>query len=1449
MRNRFRFRLRAIVRAIQQISVGMRLTLSGKTMTDPNGQVALLRGTNQGNWGENYDIDAGNIKRLGAGVVRILIRWQGPYDTGTDSYNSNPANGYLDPTNYAKFVQELDWLEAQGLWIILAFDSDYGAGNRGLGTSDWNFFDTLDTAGKTQYTAEFFAAWRKIATDARSRKRILAYELLPEPLTTGANSSHDPILKQFYRDAMDNVRTVDPTTPFLIGGRGSYALNTLTGVHMSDRTDVIYTVDLLTNKVEDEAGIAADIESLVLFRDTNNVPVLVQQVGRNTSEDEGQGTTSENSGLTALNGVLSLMNSYGIAYTHWQYHQNSTNSGAYSLWYKVDAGLDTSTNWAPKTGEIASLAYHMTQTYKSLEDDAIAAAIACGGELFYVKSDLSNVFQNSAGTTPVTAVGQPVGRINAVVGSRYFQQTTDAFRPTLAETVNGNTVSFLPASESWMSCDTTYFTTADTTQTVIVAARPPASASNRNLLHCGTSGSVVRWPALLVTATDECQASWRGDNNVLQSTSTTTTCDNRAIVATAQATTTTTSLDTKKNFLQGVQEGTTNTTAPGTVANLTRLRWGASTTGANGLGGPSPLVFICKNAVTAEQRRAISRFAAYLVGAPFRGAIPASTNTLSARMIGGQIATPVDWSADALHTDIMMRTRSFALVDGTVPSGSVKYIEASGTLYVQSMTRASGVTSVVLSAEPAAGAQLYTGMRVVITCPGDPTFDAEHAVITVTDQTHFSYVNAGVDKTYTALNSYDVACASVNQVQVGSEGHPIEDFYAVLSTVSGTATARDDLNGTYTITFSGSVPSSLSFSGFTNVSYVDGAASGQISLSGTQSAFAAIQFNGVATDGSFRVPTIVRTDHSVSKYARPDFVRFLSRLGFLRFMDGGKTNSNAYIKSWAKRPTVASGLGMTIEQMVDLCNQVGCDMWYCFPVWATNDYIDGVCTLIKSRLYSHLNVYIEHSNEVWNSGAFAQWHWMLTKVRYETNALFKNFDNVNQIQSISRSGTTVTVTLAAGISMPYVTGQNVAVKLYDAGGEPTGDANTLSAAITVTGASTFTYQLAGTAGTVSFNRGVVFGNLSSNLLNDLSITNSRGPYDMVHRMHARRTYEIAQRVKDIFDGVLNVRARVVLMGQLDDFDDGNFGQVRGFELPWLAATYPGPVNSYLWGVGGAPYAQANGSETTHADIKTTMLAAMDAMEPQLHGGRYIASLYGLEYIMYEGGPDTTFFWNTNNALVTSFFGSTEMRDVSAYNIQKTFGFGGADKYCLFQTSFCDPGVDGDKTWGVARSLTDGGGQLGAGTAQRLLGIDDVLLAAKPTITNGNQLPGTIYFQGGSNIKDELGNTFVTNGMRQMYNASSAMQAVFYGPAGNVALTIWGKRANNTDLVRIWIDGVFVGTHALFYDGSAISTGTSGGSASPTAFTLPVGYTGWHVIKIEPPTSQQDAIGVSRFVGV
>lgn len=581
------------------------------------GAQLLGRGTNQGNWGDNYEPDAAIIKGLAGQVVRTLIRWQGTaYPEGTDSYNSLAANSYLDPANYAQFKLELDWLEAQGLWIIVAFDTDNGAGNRGLGTADWNFYDTTDTANQAKYREEFKQAWLRIAADCAQRERILCYELMPEPMPTGSNAGHAAPLQAYYVELMQAIRTVDASTPFLIGPRASYGANFLAESLIAGRSDYMTTIDMLTGKVEDEVNVAAVVEGLSAFRDANNVLVLVQQVGRETADDEGQGSTSENSGLTALNGVLSCLNAHGIPYTHWQFHQNSTNPLAYGLYYKTNANVNSADNWTPKPAEIAAFQYHMRQTGAALEAAAIAAATACGGELFYVKSDLSNVYQTADQSTPVTAIGQTVGRINAVVGTVFANQATAGSRPVLAAGVNGYAMQF-DGTDDWLGLSVTYFASGDDC-TVVAACRAPAGSANRVIFHVGNTSTTVRNPFVAVLATDEMQVSWRGDDNVLTGAASTTGCDNRAIVASGSKVG-----STKKAFLQGVQEGTTDSTAVGSAASITRARLGGTSTATNLFTGPIALLFVCKTTVTAEQRRAIERWGAWLVGAPFRGAIPA----------------------------------------------------------------------------------------------------------------------------------------------------------------------------------------------------------------------------------------------------------------------------------------------------------------------------------------------------------------------------------------------------------------------------------------------------------------------------------------------------------------------------------------------------------------------------------------------------------------------------------------------------------------------------------------------------------------------------------------------------------------------------------------------------------------------------------------------------------
>ncbi|NJO71740.1 MAG: hypothetical protein HC825_08805 [Oscillatoriales cyanobacterium RM1_1_9] len=54
--------------------------------------------------------------------------------------------------------------------------------------------------------------------------------------------------------------------------------------------------------------------------------------------------------------------------------------------------------------------------------------------------------------------------------------------------------------------------------------------------------------------------------------------------------------------------------------------------------------------------------------------------------------------------------------------------------------------------------------------------------------------------------------------------------------------------------------------------------------------------------------------------------------------------------------------------MVELANQTGIDPWFTLPHLATDEYIENFAQYVEDNLNPNLDIYIEYSNEVWNSG-------------------------------------------------------------------------------------------------------------------------------------------------------------------------------------------------------------------------------------------------------------------------------------------------------------------------------------------------------------------------------------------------------------------------------------------------------------------------------------------------
>ncbi len=106
----------------------------------------------------------------------------------------------------------------------------------------------------------------------------------------------------------------------------------------------------------------------------------------------------------------------------------------------------------------------------------------------------------------------------------------------------------------------------------------------------------------------------------------------------------------------------------------------------------------------------------------------------------------------------------------------------------------------------------------------------------------------------------------------------------------------------------------------------------------------------------------------------PVFLNRWQGVACLRFMDWMKTNGSK-ISTWSGRPTpqhaTFSAKGVALEVMIDLCNRLQADAWFCMPHLADDQFVRNFAKMVREKLDPGLRVYVEYSNEVWN-GMFPQ---------------------------------------------------------------------------------------------------------------------------------------------------------------------------------------------------------------------------------------------------------------------------------------------------------------------------------------------------------------------------------------------------------------------------------------------------------------------------------------------
>ncbi len=102
------------------------------------------------------------------------------------------------------------------------------------------------------------------------------------------------------------------------------------------------------------------------------------------------------------------------------------------------------------------------------------------------------------------------------------------------------------------------------------------------------------------------------------------------------------------------------------------------------------------------------------------------------------------------------------------------------------------------------------------------------------------------------------------------------------------------------------------------------------------------------------------------------YLNLLKTLGpdVTRFMDFTRTN-NSTLANWSDRSHVTDASywqkGVPWEDVILLANTLHKGVWVNLPAHATDDYVTHLANLLRTTLASDLPIYVEYSNEVWNS--------------------------------------------------------------------------------------------------------------------------------------------------------------------------------------------------------------------------------------------------------------------------------------------------------------------------------------------------------------------------------------------------------------------------------------------------------------------------------------------------
>jgi hypothetical protein len=303
--------------------------INSKNIMNVDNTPFIIRGFNEGHGELTIPNDPYEDRSLGANTVRIIFREFGPYGTVIKDGLEVDSPGNLKPAYLQDIVDRVTAAKRAGLKVILCGDSNCGQnGNQDTATATFCTINGLPgqnfwTRDGQPYFQYFLGTWDWLSRQLYGL--VDFYEPIVEPSAPTATQVETWILQEKIRNV---ILKNDPAALFIIGAYPSYFANAMSSSFYAPwaaQGNTIWTCDMLDGTSMNTATVVTDIAILTTFRTTNNVPVMVQQVGTLISNDPNS---------TALSSVLTALNTASggsIGFTIWEkVSQSATSYGPYA---------------------------------------------------------------------------------------------------------------------------------------------------------------------------------------------------------------------------------------------------------------------------------------------------------------------------------------------------------------------------------------------------------------------------------------------------------------------------------------------------------------------------------------------------------------------------------------------------------------------------------------------------------------------------------------------------------------------------------------------------------------------------------------------------------------------------------------------------------------------------------------------------------------------------------------------------------------------------------------------------------------------------------------------------------------------------------------------------------------------------------------------------------------